>query len=85
MPVLMPTPDEMSRMSHAQRAKARRALWAIIRETDVYLDRTVRAIENQVSFGEHIRSIARDLERIHPQDPPHVTAARRHALMEAIR
>lgn len=77
MPILMPTPDEMSRMSHAQRAKARRALWAIIRDTDQHLEQQQQQLVDAAQFGQHVLDQARALEHTEPRDSPTDIIARR--------
>lgn len=84
MPLVLPTPEEMRRLTPPQRDKARRAIWAIIRETDERILREIRNVTTAAAFGEAVREQARDLERIVPRDPPWVCAERRQALLEAV-
>lgn len=83
MPQIIPTRDEITRMTPKQRDRARRLIWAILAETDRHIERESRARDDAKAFGEAVRQRARDLEQYMPQDPPWVTAARRQALMEA--
>jgi hypothetical protein len=84
MPVLMPTPGELRELTPAQREKARRLIWRILRDTDDTVRREVRGVKDSVAFGEEVRDRARALERICPKDPPWVVAERRRLLLEAI-
>ena len=84
MPVLMPTPGELRELTPAQREKARRLIWRILRETDDMVRREVRGVKDSVAFGEAVRERARALETYCPKDPPWVTAERRRLLLEAI-
>lgn len=84
MPVLMPTPGELRELTPAQREKARRAIWRILRDTDDTVRREVRHVNTHTEFGEAVRQRARDLERYCPKDPPWVCAERRRLLLEAI-
>ena len=83
MPQIIPTRDEITRMTPKQRDRARRMIWGILAETDRHIERESRARDDAQAFGEAVRQRARDLERYMPQEPPWVTAARRQALMEA--
>ena len=83
MPQLIPTQDELARMTPRQRDRARRAVWAILAETDRYLDKQSQRRDDLQAWGESVRQRARDLEAYIPKDPPWVTAARRQALLEA--
>jgi hypothetical protein len=84
MPVLMPTPGELRELTPAQRERARRAIWRIIRDTDDAVLREVRGVKDLAAFGEAVRDRARALERICPKDPPWIIAERRRRLIEAI-
>ena len=84
MPQLIPSPDELASMRPDQRAKARRAIWAILADTHKYVDREARRRDRAISYGEAVREHARLLERVCPRDPAHVTAERRRLLLEAI-
>jgi hypothetical protein len=84
MPVLMPTPAELRELTPAQREKARRAIWRILRDTDDNIRREVRNVESAAAFGEAVRERARQLEHYAPKDPPWVTAERRRLLLEAV-
>ncbi len=84
MPMLMPTPDELARLTPRQQDKARRAMWRIITETDEQVNRTAKRITEAVAFGQAVRDHARALERYMPREPAYVTAERRRLLMEAV-
>ena len=83
MPQVIPTRDEIVRMTPKQRDRARRLIWAILAETDRHIDRESQRRDDAQAFGEAVRQRARDLEAYMPKDPPWVTAARRQALLEA--
>ena len=83
MPQIIPTHDEITRMTPQQRARARRLIWAILAATDRHIERESRARDDAQAFGEAVRQRARDLEAYIPKDRPWVTAARRQALLEA--
>ena len=83
MPQVIPTRDEILRMTPKQRDRARRLIWAILAETDRHIDRESQRRDDAQAFGEAVRQRARDLEAYIPKDPPWVTAARRQALLEA--
>ena len=83
MPQVIPTRDEIVRMTPKQRDRARRLIWAILAETDRHIDRESQRRDDAQAFGEAVRQRARDLEAYIPKDPPGVTAARRQALLEA--
>ena len=83
MPQVIPTRDEIVRMTPKQRDRARRLIWAILAETDRHIDRESQRRDDTKAFGEAARQRARDLEAYIPKDPPWVTAARRQALLEA--
>lgn len=85
MPVLMPTPDELQRMTPAQRDKARRALWRIVAETDRQVEHDLERANDAWALGEHIRATARELEKYQRHDPPHVIAQRRQIALEAMK
>lgn len=83
MPQLLPSRAELARMRPAQRAKARRLIWAVLAETDHYLERESKRRDSLVAFGEAVRERARLMERYVPRDPAYVTAERRRILIEA--
>lgn len=83
MPQLVPSRDEITRMTPQQRARARRLIWAILAETDRHIERESRRRDDAHAFGESVRERARAIEAYIAQDPPWVTAARRQALLEA--
>ena len=84
MPQVIPTRDEIVRMTPKQRDRARRLIWAILAETDRHIDRESQRRDDAQAFGEAVRQRACDLEAYIPKDPPWVTAARRQELLEAI-
>ena len=90
MPFLMPTADDLARMSPAQKQRARRAIARIALELDqaaadlVDIKQAQRAADRQ-AFGERIRAHARTLQAQRPPDPPHLIAARRRTLLDATR
>lgn len=90
MPFLMPTADDLARMSPAQKQRARRAIARIALELDqaaadlVDIKQAQREADRQ-AFGERIRAHARTLQAQRPPDPPHLTAARRRTLLDATR
>ena len=83
MPQVIPTRDEIVRMTPKQRDRARRLIWAILAETDRHIDRESQRRDDAKAFGEAVLQRARDLEAYIPKDPLWVTAARRQALLEA--
>ena len=90
MPAIIPTPEDIDRMTPAQKAKIRRYVAKVALELDQAARDTVtlQAAERQrqlIEWGEDVRRQARlDLAQQRP-DPPHVTAARRQALLDATR
>ena len=90
MPALIPTPDDLARMTPAQKAKVRRAIARIALELDqaaadlIDVAAAQRALELQ-AWGERIRTHARHLHALRTPEPPHVIAARRRTLLEATR
>ena len=84
MPQLVPTKDDLDRMTPAQRKRARRAVWAILAETDRYVERQHHSHDLMHLWGESVRERARVLEAHIARDPDDVINARRIALMEAI-
>ena len=90
MPALVSTPDELARMTPAQKAKVRRAIARIALELDhaaadlIDAAAAQRALELQ-AWGERIRTHARHLQAMRPPEPPHVTEARRRTLLNAIK
>ena len=83
MPQLIPTSDDLQRMTPRQRAKVRRLIWQVLVATDRHIERESVKRDDIKAFGEAVRQRARDLERYMPKDPPWITAARRQALLEA--
>ena len=90
MPALIPTPDELTRMTPAQKAKVRRAIARIALELDqaaadlIDVAAAQRALELQ-AWGERIRTHARHLHALTPPEPAHLIEARRRTLLEATR
>ena len=90
MPALIPTPDDLARMTPAQRAKIRRYIAQVALELDEHARDLIdtRAAERQLreqQWGERIRQHARNLQAQLPPEPAHVTAARRQALLDNTR
>ena len=88
MPALIPTPDDLARMTPAQKAKIRRFIAQVALELDEAARDLVdtRAAERQrreQEWGEGVRVTARSLQAMRPADPPHIIAARRRVLLEA--
>ena len=88
MPALIPTPDDLARMTPAQKAKVRRAIARIALELDqaaadlIDVAAAQRALELQ-AWGERIRAHARHLQDMRPAEPLHLIEARRRTLLEA--
>ena len=90
MPALIPTSDDLARMTPAQKAKVRRAVARIALELDQAAADICDAAAAQRSrdlaeWGERIRAHARHLHALRTPEPPHVIAARRRTLLDAIR
>ena len=90
MPALIPTPDDLARMTPAQRAKIRRFIAQVALELDEHARDLIdtRAAERQLreqQWGERIRQHARNLQAQLPPEPAHITAARRQALLDNTR
>jgi peptidoglycan hydrolase CwlO-like protein len=90
MPALIPTPDDLARLTPSQKAKVRRLIARLALELDeAAADVTdlaaAKRAQEQRAQGERIRAHARELQAQLPPDPPHVTAARRQALLDATR
>jgi hypothetical protein len=89
MPALIPTPDELTRMTPAQRAKIRRYIAKVATEMDAAaVDALARAALRQrelTQWGENVRAHARQLQAQRPPEPPHLTAARRQTLLDNTR
>ena len=88
MPALVPTPDDLARMTPSQKARARRAIARIALELDAAAADICNAAAAQrqaerAAWGETIRAQARHLHTLTTPEPDHVTAARRRALLEA--
>lgn len=85
MPVLMPTKDDLQRMTPMQRQRARRALLRIMAETDDYIAAEAARVAARQFDGAKIIDQARALERVTPRDRPEVIAERRRIALEATR
>ena len=90
MPALIPTPDDLARMTPAQTVKVRRAIARIALELDQAAADICDAAAAQRSrdlaaWGERIRTHARHLQATRPPEPPHLVEARRRTLLEATR
>jgi hypothetical protein len=88
MPRLIPDQDDLARMTPAQKSKIRRYIARVALELDAAAADLVdlRATERQrreQQWGENIRAHARTLQAMRPPDPPHITEARRQALLDA--
>ena len=88
MPKLIPDEDDLARMTPAQKAKIRRFIAKVALELDAaaadLVDiRHAERQRRQQKWGEDIRRHARNLQASRPPDPPHITAARRQALLDA--
>lgn len=89
MPRLIPDTDDLARMTPAQKAKIRRYIARVALELDKYAGELVDTKRAQrqrdlIAWGEAIRQHARNLEASRPPEPPHLIAARRQALLDAI-
>jgi hypothetical protein len=90
MPALIPTPDDLARMTPAQKAKIRRFIAQVALELDaaaadlVDTARAERQLRDQQQ-GERIRAHARNLQATRPPEPPHLIEARRRTLLDATR
>jgi hypothetical protein len=82
VPQIIPTRDEMTRMTPKQRDRARRIIWAILAETDRHIQRESERRDDLKAFGEAVRQRARDLEQYMPKDPPWLIEQRRQQLLE---
>jgi hypothetical protein len=90
MPRLIPDQNDLARMTQAQKSKIRRYIARVALELDAAAADLIdtRAAERQLreqQQGERIRAHARNLQAQRPPDPPHVTAARRQALLDNTR
>lgn len=90
MPRLIPDQDDLARMTPVQKSKIRRYIARVALELDKYAGELVDAKQaererNRVAWGEAIRQHARNLQAARPPEPPHITEARRNALLDAIR
>ena len=87
MPALIPTPEDLARLTPTQKAKVRRLIAQLALELDAAAqDATDIAAaqrqRRQQKWGEDIRRHARNLQNQRPPEPPHITAARRQALLD---
>ena len=90
MPALIPTPDDLARMTPAQKVKVRRAIARIALELDQAAADICDAAAAQRSrdlaaWGERIRTHARHLHALTPPEPAHLIEARRRTLLDATR
>ena len=90
MPRLIPDHDDLARMTPAQKAKVRRYIARVALELDEYAGELIdtRHAERQrdlIAWGEAIRRHAHNLQAARPPEPPHLTEARRQALLDATR
>jgi hypothetical protein len=90
MPALIPTPDDLERLTPAQRAKIRRYVARVALELDQAARDTVTLAaaerqRRQIKWGEDQRRQARTaLAQLDPE-PAHITAARRQQLLDNTR
>jgi hypothetical protein len=90
MPALIPTPDDLKRLTPAQRAKIRRYVARVALELDQAARDTVTLAaaerqRRQIKWGEDQRRQARiALTQLDPE-PAHITAARRQQLLDNTR
>lgn len=80
MPVLMPTPEEMKRLTPGQRDRIRRAVWAILAETDRVAAREAARARETTEWAEQVRDHARALLAYMPKEDPATILARRAVL-----
>jgi hypothetical protein len=90
MPALIPTPDELARMTPAQKNKIRRFIAQVALELDAAAADLVDTAAAQRQLreqqqGERIRAHARNLQATRPPEPPHLIEARRRTLLDATR
>jgi len=90
MPAIIPTPDDLARMTPAQKQKIRRFIAQVALELDQAAADLVdtAAAERQLreqEQGERIRAHARNLQATRPPEPPHLIEARRRTLLDATR
>lgn len=88
MPQLVPTKDDLDRMTPAQKARARRAIARIALEldqaaADICNTAAAQRAAERHAWGEAIRAQARHLQALTTPEPDHVTAARRRTLLDA--
>ena len=88
MPALVPTPDDLARMTPAQKAKVRRAVARIALELDQAAADICDAAAAQRSrdlaeWGERIRTHARHLHALRTPEPAHLIEERRRILLDA--
>ena len=87
---LVPDHDDIQRMTPQQKAKVRRFIARVALELDeVAADlidaRAAQRERDLIAWGEAIRRHARNLQAARPPEPPHLTEARRQALLDATR
>jgi hypothetical protein len=90
MPAIIPTPDDLARMTPAQKNKIRRFIAQVALKLDQAATDLVdtAAAERQLrdqQQGERIRAHARNLQATRPPEPPHLIKARRRTLLDATR
>jgi hypothetical protein len=90
VPAIIPTPDDLARMTPAQKQKIRRFIAQVALELDQAAADLVdtAAAERQLrdqQQGERIRAHARNLQATRPPEPPHLIEARRRTLLDATR
>jgi len=85
MPILMPTPEEMQRLSWPQRERIRRAVLHVLRDADKVAAREMLRAETAREFGERVRQQARALEVYAIREDNETIRQRRMALLEAIK
>jgi hypothetical protein len=90
MPAIIPTPDDLARMTPAQKNKIRRFIAQVALELDQAAADLVdtAAAERQLrdqQWGETVRAHARNLQATRPPEPPHLIEARRRTLLDATR
>lgn len=88
MPQILPTADELGRLTRSQRQRIRRAVASIALELDRVAAEQLRREERQrdiVAWGEAVREQARHLEATREREPDHITKQRQAALLEGMK
>ena len=88
MPAIIPTPEELARLTPAQKAKIRRFIAQVALELDAaaadLIDTAaIRRAQRDQAWGESIRAHARTLQSMRTPEPPHLVEARRQTLIQA--